>query len=240
MNALQIQFLVCEYPTWPVEIDPNDLYYRCRFYLRIFTYHPLQVLLFDHGWGHSLASFWPNYWCLIGLFYLLKLMALTYPSVADSIFGIRLFDLLQLPILSNGLWCSSALCRSNFWYVGISFYPFESIRMTCITIAYSIFGFLPLWLPMLLKGLCNPPLSCKLFVMTCQTSSDLHYNIYTVFLQKLCKNFGVQGSDLWITRTEPARPVLQGPVQGSAVCLNWTISLVQGSGNVLWIILLEG
>ena len=85
---------------------------------------------------------------------------------------------------------------------------------------------------MLLKGLCNPPLVCKLFVMTLQTSSNLLYNIYTVFLQNLCKIFGVQGSDLWITQTKPAGPVLQGPVQGSAVCLNRTISPVQGSGKV--------
>ena len=68
--------------------------------------------------------------------------------------------------------------------------------------------------------------------MTCQTSRNLLYNIYTAFLQILCKNVGVQGSDLWITRTEPARPVLQGPVQGLAVCLNRTISPVQGSGKV--------
>ena len=68
---------------------------------------------------------------------------------------------------------------------------------------------------MLLKGLCNPPLVCELFVMTCQTSSNLLYNVYTVFLQNLCKTLGVQGSDLWSTRTEPAGPVLQGPVQGS-------------------------
>ena len=57
-------------------------------------------------------------------------------------------------------------------------------------------------------------------------------NIYTIFLQNLCKLFGVQGSDLWITWTEPAGPVLQGPVQGSAVCLNRTRSPVQGSGKV--------
>ena len=59
--------------------------------------------------------------------------------------------------------------------------------------------------------------------MTCQTSSNLLYNIYTVFVQNLCKILGVQGSDLWITRTKPSGPVLQGPVQGSAVFLNWTI-----------------
>src|SRR5882762_6683238 len=34
---------------------------------------------------------------------------------------------LQLPILSSGSWCSSALYRSNFWYVDIFFYPFELI-----------------------------------------------------------------------------------------------------------------
>ena len=73
---------------------------------------------------------------------------------------------------------------------------------------------------------------CKLFVMTCPTSRNLLDNIYTVFLQYLCKKFGVQGSNLWIPQTEPAGPVLQGPVQGSAVCLNKTISPVQGSGKV--------
>ena len=57
------------------------------------------------------------------------------------------------------------------------------------------------WLIVLLKGLCNPPLVCKLFVMTCQTLSNLLYNIYTIFLQILCKIFGVQGSNLWITLT---------------------------------------
>ena len=73
---------------------------------------------------------------------------------------------------------------------------------------------------------------CKLSVMTCQTPINLLDNIYIIFLQHLCKNFGVQGSNLRIPRTEPAGPVLQGPVQGSAVCLNQTISLVQGSGKV--------
>ena len=43
---------------------------------------------------------------------------------------------------------------------------------------------------MLLKGLCNPPLVCKLFVMTLQTSSNLLYNIYTVFLQIYGKFMG--------------------------------------------------
>ena len=51
--------------------------------------------------------------------------------------------------------------------------------------------------------------------MICQTSSSLLNNIYNVFLQNLCEIFGVQGSNLWITQTEPAGPVLQGPVQGS-------------------------
>src|SRR6202044_4231595 len=73
---------------------------------------------------------------------------------------------------------------------------------------------------------------CKLFVMTCPTSRNSRDNIYTIFLQYLCKKFGVQGLNLWIPRTEPAGPVLQGPVQGSAVCLNRTISPVQGSGKV--------
>ena len=76
---------------WPVQIDPNYLYYHCRLYFRFFTYHPLEVLLFDHGWGHSLASFGPHYWSLIGLFCPLKLLALTYPSVAESIFDISPF-----------------------------------------------------------------------------------------------------------------------------------------------------
>jgi len=151
----------------------------------------------------------------------------------------RLSDLLQLPILSNSLWCSSSLCTSHFWYVGIFLYPFESIRVTCITVAYFMVGFFvsltpwsSQWLIVLLKGLCNPPPVCKLIVMTCQTLGNLLYNIYTAFLQILCKNVGVQGSDLWITRTEPAGPVLQGPVQCLAVCLNRTISPVQGSGKV--------
>src|ERR1700683_2008336 len=55
---------------------------------------------------------------------------------------------------------------------------------------------------------------------------------HTVFPQNLCKSFWVQGSNLWITRTEPAEPVLQGPVQGSAIYLNRTVSPVQGSGQV--------
>ena len=49
VNAVQIQFLVCEYIILLVQIDPNDVYYRCRFYFRFFTYHPLRVQLFDHG-----------------------------------------------------------------------------------------------------------------------------------------------------------------------------------------------
>jgi len=97
VNALQIPVLVCKYLIWPVQIDPNDLYNRCRFYFRFFTYHPLQVLLFDHGWGHLLASFRPHYWYLSGSFHPLKLMALTCPSVADSIFGISPFWLLAAP-----------------------------------------------------------------------------------------------------------------------------------------------
>ena len=92
VNALQIPFMVREYLIWPAQIDPDDLYYRCRFYFRFFTYHPLQVLLFDHRWGHSLASFGPHHWYLGGSFYSLKLMALTYPSVADSIFGISQYS----------------------------------------------------------------------------------------------------------------------------------------------------
>ena len=63
----------------------------CRFYFHFFTYHPLQVLVFYHGQGHSLASFRPHYWCLIGLFCRLKLTTLTYPSFADSIFDILPF-----------------------------------------------------------------------------------------------------------------------------------------------------
>jgi len=91
VNALQIHFSVCEYLIWLVQIDPNDVYYRCRFLFRFFTYHPLQVQLFDHGWGHSLTSFRPHHWHISGSFYPLKFMALTYPSVADSIFGILPF-----------------------------------------------------------------------------------------------------------------------------------------------------
>ena len=90
-HALQIHVLVCESSIWPVQIDPNDMYYRCRFYFRFFTYHPLQVLLFDHGWDHSLVAFRPHYWYILGLFCPLKLMALTYPSVVDSIFSISPF-----------------------------------------------------------------------------------------------------------------------------------------------------
>ena len=90
-HALQIHVLVCEYFIWPLQIDPNDVYYRCRFYFRFSTYHPLQVLLFDHRWGHSLVAFWPYYWYILGLFCPIKLMALTYASVADSIFGISPF-----------------------------------------------------------------------------------------------------------------------------------------------------
>ena len=114
--------------------------------------------------------------------------------------------------------------------------------MTSITVAYFIFGFLPFWLPgapnaqqwliMLPKGLWNSSLVCKLFVMTCQTLRNWLDNIYNVFLQIFCNIFGVQGSSLWIPWTEPAELVLQGPVWGSAVCLNRTISLVQGSGKV--------
>ena len=52
----------------------------------LFQQHPLQVLLIDHGWGFSLASSRPHYWYLSDLSYPLKLMAFTYPSVADSIF----------------------------------------------------------------------------------------------------------------------------------------------------------
>ena len=74
------------------------------------------------------------------------------------------------------------------------------------------------------KHLWNSSMVCKLSVMTCQTSMNLLDNIYIIFLQHLCKNFEVQGSNLRISRTEPAGPVLQGPVQGSAVCLNRTIS----------------
>src|ERR1700720_346641 len=33
---------------------------------------------------------------------------------------------------------------------------------------------------------------CKLFIMTCQISMNLLDNIYPVFLQYLCKDFGVQ------------------------------------------------
>jgi hypothetical protein len=91
MNVLQIHFLLCEHLIWPVQIDPNGIYYHCRFYFCFFTYHPLQVLVFNHGWGHSLVSFRPHYWCLIGLFCQLKLTALTYPSFADSIFDILPF-----------------------------------------------------------------------------------------------------------------------------------------------------
>ena len=61
---------------------------------------------------------------------------------------------------------------------------------------------------------------------------DLKDNIYIIFLQHLCKKIGVQGLNLQIPRTEPAGLVLQGPVQGSAVCLNRTISPVQGSGKM--------
>ena len=46
------------------------------------------------------------------------------------------------------------------------------------------------------------------------------------------QRFWGSGSNRWIPRTEPAEPVLQGPVQGSAICLNRTISPVQGSGKV--------
>src|SRR5882762_5179954 len=54
---------------------------------------------------------------------------------------------------------------------------------------------------------------CKLFITTCQTSINLLDNIYIIFLQHLYKKFGVQG----IPQTKPAGPVLQGPVQGSAL-----------------------
>ena len=91
VNALQIQFLVREYLIWLVQIDPNDVYYSCRFHFRFFTYHSLQVQLFDHRWGHSLTSFRTHHWHISGSFYPLKFMALTYPSVRDSIFGLSPF-----------------------------------------------------------------------------------------------------------------------------------------------------
>ena len=62
----------------------------------------------------------------------------------------------------------------------------------CIFVSH--FSFLPFWLPgvpnaqqwlvALLKGLWNSSLVCKLFVMTCQTSSNLLGNIYSVFFAK--------------------------------------------------------
>jgi hypothetical protein len=60
-------------------------------------------------------------------------------------------------------------------------------------IVFLFFFVLPFWLPgvpnaqqwliALLKCLWNLSLVCKLFIMTCQTSSNLLDNIYSVFLQ---------------------------------------------------------
>jgi len=117
VNALQIPFMVCEYLIWPVQTESNDLCYCCR---RIFAFSatplagptdwPWVRFFFSILQTSLLVSKW--------LSYPLKLMAFTYPSVADSIFCISPSDLLQLPILSNSLWYLSALCRCHSRYVG--------------------------------------------------------------------------------------------------------------------------
>ena len=127
VSALQIQFLVCEYLIWLVQIDPNDVYYRCRFHFRFFTYHPLQVQLFDHGWGNSLMSFGIHHWYISGLFYLFKFMALTYPSVADSIFSISPFwapaapnTQQRLMVFISALYTSFLVCKHLFMSILIA------------------------------------------------------------------------------------------------------------------------
>ena len=124
VNVLQIPFLVCKRLIWPAQIDPNYLYYHCRFYFRLFTHHPLQVLLFEHRWGHSLASFRPHYWSLTGSFCPLKLLALTYPSVAESIFDISPFwppaapNTQQRPVVFiSALYPSFLVCICLFTFI---------------------------------------------------------------------------------------------------------------------------
>ena len=175
LSALQIPSKVCKHLIWPVQIDPNDLYYRCRFYFRVFTNHLLQVLLFIHRWYHLLVSFGPHYWYLIGSFYLLKSMALTYLSIAASIFSISPFWPPTAPNIQQ-------------WFVGfinalqtlflVCWYLFVSIWIDTNYLYYHyIFYFrflLPSWLPaapnaqwwltVLLIGLRNSSLVCKPFV----------------------------------------------------------------------------